>query len=173
MPVTGFIAAMNMNNAFGDFIRGKEFTPRQPIATISPALDVCVPSNYERLCSFYEEAPAVMRNMVFPDAIDDRTTIETMEQVWKQYDFFLDPHTAVAFAAAERLASSHDLSHTDAHFVILSTGHPAKSMEAVAKATGKKIEMPEKLVRLQKKTDPIAIIDPQLDALEGAIVSCF
>jgi threonine synthase len=173
MPVTGFVAAMNVNNAFGDFIRGKEFKPRQPIATISPALDVSVPSNYERLYSFYEEAPAVMRNMVFPEAIDDRTTIETMEGVLKQYDLFLDPHTAVAFAAAEQLASSHDLSHSDAHFVVLSTGHPAKSAETVSKATNKKIPIPENLARLQKKTDPVAIIDPQLDALEGAIVSCF
>jgi threonine synthase len=173
MPVSGFVAAMNANNAFGDFFKGRGFKPRNPIATISPALDVSVPSNYARLCSFYEEAPAVMRNMVFPGTIDDKTTLKTMEQVWKQYGVFLDPHSAVGFAAAEHLAASHDLSHADAHFVILGTGHPAKEAAAVSKATGQNIEIPERLGMLRKTIDPVALIDPQLDALEGAIVSCF
>lgn len=173
MPVHGFVAAMNMNNAFGEFIRGNAFQPKQSVPTVSPALDVSVPSNYERLCSFYEEAPAVMRNMVFPEAIDDRITLETMEQVWKQYNILLDPHSAVAFAAAEHLAVSHDLTHSDAHFVVLATGDPAKTAETVSKATGQHIKIPEKLAMLRKKADPIALIDPYLDALEGAIVSCF
>ena len=100
LPVNGFIAAMNTNNAFGDFIHGRNFNPRPVKATNSPALDVSVPTNYARLCSFYDEAPAVMRNMVFPASIDDITTLRTMEQAWKQHGILLDPHSAVAFAAA-------------------------------------------------------------------------
>ncbi|MDR2494223.1 MAG: threonine synthase [Spirochaetaceae bacterium] len=169
MPVNGFVAAMNANNAFGDFISGRQFKPRRSVPTASPALDVSAPSNYERLFSFYEEAPAVMRNMVFPGAIDDRTTLETMDYVWKEYRVLLDPHTAVAFAAAENVASTR----SDAHFVILATGHPAKSAEIVAKATRQNLEIPEKLSMLNRKTDPVALIDPQLSALEAAIASCF
>ncbi|MDR0876641.1 MAG: threonine synthase, partial [Treponema sp.] len=98
MPVNGFIAAMNANNAFGDLIQGRAFVPRPVIATNSPALDVSIPSNYERLMSFYEEAPAVMRNMVYPASIDDKTTIQTMEKVWKKYGVIIDSQAAVAFA---------------------------------------------------------------------------
>jgi threonine synthase len=172
MPVNGFIAAMNANNAFGDFIQGSPFTPRPLINTNSPALDVSFPSNYERLLSFYEEAPAVMRNMVYPASINDDLTIKTMEKVWKKYQILIDPHTAVAFAAAESLSASREW-NGHVHTVVLGPGHPAKEAGLVLKATGQKIKMPETLSEIQKKTDPIAIIEPQLEAFEGAIASCF
>ena len=170
MPVNGFIAAMNINNTFGDFIKGKNFLPKRPVSTISPALDIGFPSNYERLFSFYEESPAVMRNMVFPSSIDDRTTMETINDVWKKYNVLIDPHTAVAFASAKNIGESHGM---DAHFVVLATSHPAKFQEVVSKAIGQEIQVPERLKTLRKKSEPIAIIDPQIDALESAIASCF
>ena len=171
LPVNGFIAAMNINNAFGDFIRGREFNPQPVIASNSPALDVSVPSNYARLSSFYDEAPAVMRNMVFPASIDDHGTITAMEQAWKQYGILLNPHSAVAFAAARDFFKSGKYSH--AHVVVLATGHPAREATLVQTATGQKVQIPEKLLKLRKGTDPVALIDPHLDALEGAIASCF
>ena len=170
MPVSGFIAAMNANNAFGDYIRGKEFVPRPLVNTNSPALDVSVPSNYERLAAFYEEAPAVMRNMVYPDSVDDRATLEAMKQAWNRYHLILDPHAAVAYAAAERRRQDKDFY---GHVVVLATGHPAKRADTVAIATGQKIEVPEKIRKLQRMVDPAAIINPHLEDLQGAIMSCF
>jgi threonine synthase len=172
MPVNGFIAAMNGNGSLGDFIQGKPFSPRPLIHTNSPALDVGYPTNYERLASFYGEAPAVMRNMVYPEVVDDKLTLQTMERVWKRYGVMLDPHGAVAMAAAERVSSSRDFAG-NVHSIILVTGHPAKEAEPAIQAFGDLPPMPERLKVLQKRTDPIALIDPQLDALEGAIASCF
>jgi threonine synthase len=169
MPVNGFIAAMNANNAFGDYLKGGEFKPGKLLQTNSPALDVSVPSNYERLEAFYAEAPAVMKTMVFPDAIDDESTLMAMERVWKTYKVLLDPHAAVAFAAAQRRSRSAGF---NGHVVALATGHPAKQAELVAQATGQELAVPEKFVNLWKKTDPMATIPPQLAALEGAIASC-
>ena len=171
LPVNGFIAAMNANNAFGEFISGRKFTRRPLVTTNSPALDVSFPSNYSRLCSFYDEAPAVMRNMVFPASVDGNATVKTMEQVWKSYGILLDPHGAVAFAAARDFKKSDRFS--GAHMVVLATGHPAREAALVQSATGQKISLPEKLALIGKKSDPVALIDPHLDALEGAIASCF
>ncbi|GHV27214.1 threonine synthase [Spirochaetia bacterium] len=170
MPVNGFIAAMNANNAFGDYIKGEAFKPGKLIRTNSPALDVSAPSNYERLASFYAEAPAVMRHMVYPDTIDDRTTLAAMETAWKKYGILLDPHSAVAFAAARRL--TRGAGGFNGHVVVLATGHPAKHTELVSRATGQQVPIPKKFTKLWKKTDPMATISPQLDALEGAIASC-
>ena len=170
LPVHGFIAAMNANNAFGDFIRGGEFNPRPVISTNSPAMDVSIPSNYARLKSFYIESPAVMRNMVFPASIDDNATMEAMRIAWKRYGVLLDPHTAVAFAAANDYIKAGKL--TDGHIVILATGHPAREANLVKTATGQEIPLPEKLSLLKKESDPIAVIEPRLGALEGVIASC-
>jgi threonine synthase len=171
MPVNGFIAAMNANNAFGDFLRGGKFAPQPLIATNSPALDIAVPSNYERLAAFYGEAPLVMRNMVFPAAIDDNATTAAMKEAWDKYGLLLDPHSAVAFAAARNFTGAENREYT--HAIVLATGHPAKAAELVEKATGQTAALPEKLNILHKKSEPIAVIDAQLDALEGAIASCF
>jgi threonine synthase len=172
MPVNGFIAAMNKNNAFGDYILGKSFRPKPLVYTKSPALDVSVPLNYERLASFYTEAPAVMRNMVYPASIDDDLTLQTMEYVLKKYKIYIDPHTAVAFAAAQKIVAEYEWK-CNSHAVVLATGHPAREANLVEEAVGQIIDIPESLLALQKRCDPIAIIPPQLEALESAVASCF
>ena len=169
MPVNGFIAAMNANNSMGDYIRGKPFLHMPLISTNSPAMDVSFPLNYERLSSFYKEAPAVMRNMVYPVSIDNETTIKTIEQVSKKHDIFIDPHTAVAFAAAQKMAEDEEQAHT----IVLATGDPARSVNIVEKAAGKTVKMPGNLISLYKQSEPIAHVQPQLDAFENAIASCF
>jgi len=170
LPADGFIAAMNVNNAFGDFLKGRKFKPRPVRITNSPALDVSIPSNYTRLNSFYDEAPSVMRNMVYPASCNDETTIKTMEHVWKQYGELIDPHSAVAFAAAEEMVKSGNF--PGAHMVVLATGHPVREASLVETATGQRAPMPKKLEGLKKEVNPLALIDPHLDALEAAIASC-
>jgi threonine synthase len=172
MPAKGYIAAMNANDAFGDFIRGRRFVPRPVVATNSPSLDVGFPSNYQRLAAFYEESPAVMRNMVYPASIGDERTFITISQAYKEYGVVLDPHSAVAFAAAQDLAASEEFAG-HVHIVVLATGHPAKRAALVSRAIGRDIEIPPRLAQLQRQADPIAVIKPELEALEGAIASCF
>jgi len=172
MPVNGFIAAMNSNNAFGDFIKGKTFTPHPVISTNTPSLDVSVPSNYMRLLSFYDEAPAVMRNIVYPASIDDDLTLRTMESAWKNYNVRIDPNTAVALAAAQKINTSRKWKG-QTHIIVLATGHPAREANLSRKACGGDIEIPERLIALQKKSDPTAIIKPKLDAFKGAVAGCF
>ncbi|MDR2159972.1 MAG: threonine synthase [Treponema sp.] len=172
MPVNGFIAAMNANNAAGDFFRGKKFVPKPLIRTCSPALDVSIPSNYERLVAFYEEAPAVMHNMVHPVSVSDGATRDTIAGAWKKHRLLLGPHTAVAFAAAQELSSSREWSG-HVHTVILATEHPAREAGIIADVTGQFLPIPAELSALRKKSDPIAVIEPELEALEGAVASCF
>jgi threonine synthase len=172
MPVKGYIAAMNVNDAFGDYIRGKRFVPRPVVPTNSPSLDVGLPSNYKRLAAFYEESPAVMRNMVYPASIGDDRTVAAIGRAWKKYGVLLDPHSAVAFAAAEDLAASQEFAG-HVHTVVIATGHPAKRAALVSQAIGGDIEIPPRLAQLQRRVDPIAIIKPDLEALEGVIASCF
>ena len=170
MPVNGFIAAMNSNNSLTAYIQGKPFKPSPLVTTNSPALDISYPLNYERLASFYKEAPAVMRNIVYPASINDETTIMTIKQVHKKYDIFIDPHTAVAFAAALKMTES---GNEHAHTIVLATGDPARSVNTVEEAAGRAVKVPGSLIMLQRKCDPVAIIPPQLDAFESTVASCF
>jgi threonine synthase len=196
MPANGYIAAVNRNNSFAEFIQNKAalrldgagrlspqgsgggfnagpfelFTERPVVPTMSPALDISRPSNLERLASFYEAAPAVMRNMVFAESIDDEQTYLAMEKAWKAYHIHLDPHGAVAFAAAQRMAARRDF---NGHIVILATGHPAKYADSVFDAAGVRLTLPDKLASLTRQAEPIAEIEPDLEGLENAIAGCF
>jgi threonine synthase len=170
MPVNGFIAAMNSNNAAGGFIRGQGFSRRPLVATNSPQLDITRPSNLERLETFYREAPVVMKNMVFPESIDDQTTLRTMKKARERYGLFLDPQSAVAFAAAEKAAAEKDF-YGD--IVVFATEHPARYAEIVYRATGERIPVPEKLKALEQKTKPVARIKNSLESVENAIAGCF
>ena len=172
LPANGFIAAMNINNTFGDFIRGKKFEARPVVTTNSPALDVSIPSNYARLNCFYDEAPDVMRKMVFPASIDDAVTLKTMEYVWKQYGILLDPHGAVAFAAAQDFINSQG-SQKQAHVIVLATGHPAREAGTVETATGQKAVLSDKLALLKKESEPVVTIEPNLSALDKTLAAYF
>jgi threonine synthase len=169
MPVNGFIAAMNSNDAFGDYLRGKAFSPRPPITTVSSSMDVGNPSNYERLASFYAEAPAVMRNMVFPETVDDAATKAAMVRAWRTHGVLLDPHGAVGYAAAERALAS-DLE--GGHVVVISTGHPAKYAALVESVTGQAPKIPKALFSLALEVEPVATIASRLDVLEAVIAGC-
>ena len=171
LPVSGFVAAMNSNNTLGDFIRGGSFRPGPLVRTSSPALDVRVPSNLDRLAAFYREAPAVMRNMVCPASVDDELTLRTMGNVWRKYNRHIDPHTAVAFAAAERTALDQGWKgHT--HTVVLATMHYAKDMDLVFRATGERVAVPERFSYIRNKVNPTVVISPQIDRFKAVVAGC-
>jgi threonine synthase len=174
LPVKAFIAAQNINNPMADIAAGIRGTARSPTTTISPALDVTYPSNWERLASFYKETPketpAVMKNMVIQRVIDEKTTMRTIEDVWKQYGIMIDPHGAVAFAAARDVASQKGFYD---HIVVLATGHAAKYPELVAKVTGEPVSVPDRLQLLRQTSAPCAVIENDLDALETAIAASY
>jgi len=110
--------------------------------------------------------------MVYPASINDDLTMRTMEQVYKKFGIYIDSNTAVAFASAQAIAAEYKL-NGHAHIVVLATGHPAREASLAVEAAGQSINVPESIMALKKRCDPIAIIQPQLDAVESAIASCF
>ncbi len=53
LPVSRFIASVNANDVFPNYLHNGNYTPKSAIQTISNAMDVGAPSNFERLLSFY------------------------------------------------------------------------------------------------------------------------
>jgi threonine synthase len=111
-----------------------------------------------------------MKNMVAQRVIDEKTTMRTMEEVWKRYGIIIDPHGAVAFAAAHDVASQKDFYD---HIVVLATGHAANHPELAAKVTGKSAVIPERLALLRQTATPCAVIENDLLALETAIAASY
>jgi threonine synthase len=82
---------------------------------------------------------AAMRKLFAAHAIGEPETEMTIRGLVEETGMLVDPHSAVAVAAA-RAESSESLP-----MVVLSTAHPAKFPEAVERACGRVPEQPERL----------------------------
>ena len=54
LPVDKFIASLNENDSFINYLKFGRIIKKKTIKTISNAMDVSVPSNIERISSLYE-----------------------------------------------------------------------------------------------------------------------
>lgn len=131
-----FISAANANRGFVDFLADGSFRARGTVQTISNAMDVAAPSNLERIRWLYRDDPERLYRDVRGESVDDRDTLSTMRAVYERTGYVLDPHTAVAYAAAER----HSIE--DRPVLILATAHPAKFAHVVEQATGVTPDLP-------------------------------
>jgi threonine synthase len=69
--------------------------------------------------------------------ITDEQLCDTIQMIQKTYDYVVDPHTAVALAAAEILGYEHSDPTCVRPVAILATASPCKFEEAVTVALGK------------------------------------
>ena len=155
--------------------------------TLSPSMDIQVASNFER--ALFEAAGrdadwtnAAMndfardKKLVLPPVVleslrerysafasDDQETLETIKRIHEQTGQVLDPHTAVAARAIDRL--------TARPLVVLATAHPAKFPDAVTAAIGGPPTMPAALARLQNLPEKLDILANNLPLLRQFISS--
>ena len=80
-----------------------------------------------------------MRKLFSAISIGEDETLATIAGVFKTTGRVVDPHTAVGIAAAQHLT------RPDETVVMLATAHPAKFADAVERATGRTVELPEAL----------------------------
>ncbi len=146
MPARGFIAATNVNDVVPDYLYTGTYEPRKSVATISNAMDVGRPSNFERLQSMFDNDHRKMAALIHGQSIDEAVTRETMHRYFDEYGVQVCPHTAVGLAAADRYGlGSPDSSSRS---VVLGTAHPGKFADTVKEATGRFPKMPTQLERV-------------------------
>lgn len=142
MPAAGFLAATNVNDVVPRYLETGIFEPRASTPTLSNAMDVGHPSNFERILYLFGDSHSEIRKVIDGCSFDDKATRETIGRVWKEYGYRIDPHTAVGLLAAERRLRE---AGGEAPLVILSTAHPAKFSEVVEAETGRPVPLPEQL----------------------------
>ena len=121
-----FIAATNSNDTFPNYIESGEYAPKPSVTTLSNAMDVGKPSNFERIMELFNHDHGQVRSAIKSRHVTDDETLATMKKVYETNNYLLDPHAAVAYHAARQLATK-----SDAHQVILGTAHPRKFERAV------------------------------------------
>lgn len=146
LPVRGFIAATNINDVVPQYLESGIYKPHPSFHTLSNAMDVGNPSNFERLMTLFKHDLRSMRRILRGEKITDAETLKAMKDVLRDYGFLIDPHTAVGWLAARRL--QRQKLNRGAEIIVLCTAHAGKFPETVREATGMEPELPEALKKV-------------------------
>ena len=164
MPAAGFLAAVNVNRGFLDFLELGSHEPRSSMPTSSSAMDVGDPSNLERIRWLYSDDVGALRRDVSAISVSDEETAECIRSVHERSGYVLDPHSAVAYEAQRR-----DHGRGDGPTVVLATAHPAKFPYPTRAAIGADVSMPDALARTLEKEERMLDMEPTLDALRSVL----
>lgn len=190
LPIEQLVTGSNTNNILARFFQTGAMEMRDVVATISPSMDIQVPSNFERLLfdlmdrdgakvaetltNFRETGTfkvtadqlAVARDLFDGDSYDDAATKDIIADIYKTKGFQVCPHTATGIGAAK----SKRASGTDTLMVILATAHPAKFSAAVTDATGEEPRLPEHLKDLFDRPTKAKTLPNDLGAVQELVI---
>ncbi len=160
LPVGKLVCASNDNTVLYDFFKtGVYDKNREFKLTISPSMDILVSSNFERMLFHalgddVNQLTALMNDLdekgryEFPAEVsekfasflgeyaDEAETKAEIDRVYNDYDYLMDPHTAVASASLQKLKASADFTGPS---VVVSTASPYKFPQAVLTAIGQEV----------------------------------
>ena len=142
LPVARFVAATNANDVLPEYLETGVFRSRPSVPTLSNAMDVGDPSNFARLDRLYDGSLHAMRAAIQGERVTEAETRAALREAYGRYGRVLDPHGAVAYAAARRQL---DAGTVDAGLpvIALATAHPAKFGDAIRDELGFEPPLPE------------------------------
>lgn len=150
------ISACNENDIIDRAVNTGIFSKRNVVVTSSPAIDIQVPYNWERVCyfassedyegikefmgEFYGKGQAIMQDKWLKEiketlctaSINMKKVDETVLQTYKDHQYLLDPHSAIGVAAFKTLVKNKNTK-----VVCLATASPHKFPDYLSKVIGK------------------------------------
>ena len=186
LPIEQLIVATNVNDILHRAIATGDYSKGSVQQTATPSMDIQVSSNFERLlfdaggrdgralaqqmAGF--ERTGVMRltnaqseghaGLMSSDRVDAHAMTDAMRWAFSQAGEVIDPHTAVALAAARR-------AQLDVPVVTLATAHPAKFPDAVEQATGARPALPARVGDLFDREERFVTLPATYDAVSAYI----
>jgi threonine synthase len=190
LPIDRLLIATNVNDILTRTIATGTYDVREVVATSSPSMDIQVASNFERLLfdvldrdsgrvrglmaslaqsgrfTLSARALAGIRTVFSADRADEEETAATIRTMLRETGHFIDPHTAVAVAVAEKETRDPSIP-----MVVLGTAHPAKFPDAVEAACGVRPALPEWLADLAQRPERVTALPVDQVAVERHILS--
>jgi threonine synthase len=186
-PIADFVIASNTNDILTRFVETGTMAMAGVVPTLSPAMDIQVSSNFERmlwvindgngartgeqLVRFRETGQLVLepelgerwiRGAFRAARSNDEETLAEMRRVHAATGLLIDPHTATGTRAARLQAG-------DFPVVTMATAHPAKFPDAVERATGVRPALPDHLSDLFERPERGEVAANDLAVVEDLV----
>ena len=188
LPIADLVIASNANDILPRTVETGAYQMRDVVATSSPSMDIQISSNFERyLFEASGRDPALIRGLMGSlkqnngfdlgklgvvlkhdfkaAAASEADVAAAINRVLHDSGYLLDPHTACAVVAAERVLAN--LNGTPK--VILATAHPAKFPEAMKSIAGVHPALPARLENLMTDAERIDVLPADLKAIEAYV----
>ncbi|MDR2662608.1 MAG: threonine synthase [Treponema sp.] len=168
-PISGFIAATNVNRTVPEYLESGDYKPRLSRATSSNAMDVGDPSNFERMAAHWSYKE--LRRMIRGAWVSDDETRGTIAGVFRDHGYYLDPHGAVGWTAVQKLAgfAGSPGGAAEEPVAVLATAHPAKFFETVETLTGP-VPVPGTIRRALERKPRAVTVPNDLGALRDFLL---
>ena len=187
LPINKLIIATNNNDILKRVLNTGVYKPLKVKHTISPSMDIQVASNFERLifdaCScdsketlrlmndlkkkgqftLKKENLDKIRKNFFSESLSEDETKLVINKIYKKEGILIDPHTAVAVGAADKISLEDET-------VVLGTAHPAKFSDVVMKETSIKPDLPENLKKILNQKEKVEILPKDLNKVKDYIM---
>jgi len=188
LPIDKLIVATNKNNILQRVINTGEYKPDKVEPSLSPSMDIQVSSNFERLLFYIlkeddQKVKSLMKSLkekgsfilekeeiseikkhFQSEKINDDETLSIIKEIYENEKFIIDPHTATAFGAINKIGEPKDV-------VVLGTAHPYKFLETVKKATGKNLKAPHQLEKFIENDEKFDIIENNNEKIKEYILN--
>ena len=172
LPIKRFVAATNANDTVPRYLKTNMWEPHKTVATMTNAMDVSEPSNWERIMEHFKkmQVHAIGNNWQMNEAniqgisITEEQTVAAMKALHKQ-GYVAEPHTALASCGLSKCLKADEAG------IFLSTAHPAKFKEKIEEVLGIQIFLPEKLLKASEKKLLSEDMPADFDALRKYLLS--
>ncbi|MGB3624810.1 MAG: threonine synthase [Henriciella sp.] len=183
------VCAVNENDTLEVLFSEGRMKRDQAVSTPSPAMDISVPSNFERLAfevsgrdaelvrGIYDQF-AQSGDVTLPQrisgplncsglssrSVSNEETLAEMTKVLEETGWSICPHSAVGTFVARNIPQS------DALTVVLSTAHAAKFPETVKEATGRDAPLPDRVAGLLDRKEVFERVDADIGTVRKFIL---
>jgi threonine synthase len=190
LPIDRLVIGTNRNDILARYFSSGRMTLAAVEPSLSPSMDIQVSSNFERLLFELkgrdgaavgkavqdfrrsgmlpedDQAWHAARRLFSAHKVDDTETMKTIAQTYARSGVLIDPHTAVAVAAAQSEIAVHG---RGTPMIALGCAHPAKFPDAVERATGFRPGLPPPLGDLLERPERIVVLPNELGAVSRFI----
>ncbi|WP_313267444.1 threonine synthase [Epilithonimonas vandammei] len=171
LPIHQFVASTNENDVVPKFLETGNYEAKPSKQTISNAMDVGNPSNFERMKSLFNNDVSEFKKEIESYSFSDEETKKAMQEVKKDFNYTLDPHGAVAYLGLQALRQAQsDKINEDFVGVLLETAHPAKFVEVVEDVLKEQIEIPEKLEAFNKREKKFTELPVDFETVKNYLI---
>lgn len=137
-PIAKVVFAHNANRCIPDFFITGQVREQATIATLANAMDVGMPSNFERVLDLYPNF-ADLKEKAAAVSVSDEEIKKTIKEAYEKWGQVLCPHTATAVYAWRQWA--------DTDSILVATAHPAKFESVVEPLLKLQMKIPTNLAK--------------------------